>query len=146
MCHVTPDPLLIGKWDFCVSSQPQIARTPSFETRRDRDKVKTPQDASEKSNMFDPQASLTTSVGYPALLSHSILPGIRKALHLLLCPISEYSQYRYWVSAILSRFGIPRLDVRNRNMQIDTFHVIRKLEVLLYIENVLQINNAFYCM
>ena len=64
--HVTPDPLLIGKWDFCVSSQPQIARTPSFETRRDRDEVKTPQDASEKSVLFfDPQDSLTTSVGYP---------------------------------------------------------------------------------
>ena len=39
--------------------------------------------------------------------------------------------------------GIPRLDVQTRNMQLDTYHVIKKLEVLLYIENFLQINNAF---
>ena len=36
----------------------QIARKPSFETRRGQDEVKTPQDASEKSNMFEPQDSL----------------------------------------------------------------------------------------
>ena len=41
MYHVTSDPLLIGKWDFGVSSQPQIACIPSFETRRGRDEVKT---------------------------------------------------------------------------------------------------------
>ena len=46
-------------------------------------------------------------------------------------------QYRYWSSAIFARFGIPRVDVQTRNMQLDTYHVIKKLEVLLYIENFL---------
>ena len=41
MYHITSDPLLIGKWDICVSSQPQIACIPSFETRRGRDEVET---------------------------------------------------------------------------------------------------------
>ena len=73
-----------------------------------------------------------------------LAPQIR--LVVLLRPISEYCQYRYWASAILSRFGIPRLDVQTRNMQLNTYHVINKLEVLLYIETFLQINNAFCYM